>query len=133
MYKGAISAPFLFVDYVYAVYPPYLRHGVDRGDILLRMTKRKLYYKGIRTNIFGIPDFGAKKHKSKKEKSISSKLIYNSSFTSPFKKDTPKTLIVMYDIPHAKKKERDWFRRHLIKFNYHMIQKSVWVGPAPLP
>lgn len=39
----------------------------------------------------------------------------------------------MYDIPHAKKKERDWFRRHLKKFDYIMIQKSVWVGPSPLP
>ena len=39
----------------------------------------------------------------------------------------------MYDIPHEKKKERDWFRRHLKKFNYIMIQKSVWVGPSPLP
>lgn len=39
----------------------------------------------------------------------------------------------MYDIPDLKKKERDWFRRHLIKFNYIMIQRSVWVGPSPLP
>ena len=38
----------------------------------------------------------------------------------------------MYDIPHDMKKERDWFRRHLIKFGYIMIQKSVWVGPSPL-
>ena len=39
----------------------------------------------------------------------------------------------MYDIPKDKKKERDWFRRQLIKFNFRMIQKSVWVGPSPLP
>jgi len=39
----------------------------------------------------------------------------------------------MYDIPHNLKKERDWFRRQLIKFEYIMIQKSVWVGPSPLP
>ena len=39
----------------------------------------------------------------------------------------------MYDIPHNLKKERDWLRRHLIKFGYVMIQKSVWVGPSPLP
>jgi len=31
------------------------------------------------------------------------------------------------------KKERDWFRRHLIKLGYVMIQRSVWVGPSPLP
>lgn len=39
----------------------------------------------------------------------------------------------MYDIPYQKKKERDWFRRQLKKFDYIMIQKSVWVGPSPLP
>ena len=39
----------------------------------------------------------------------------------------------MYDIPTEKKKEREWFRRHLQKFGYVMIQKSVWVGPSPLP
>lgn len=39
----------------------------------------------------------------------------------------------MYDIPSGQKKERDWFRRHLIKFGYVMIQKSVWVGPSTLP
>ena len=59
--------------------------------------------------------------------------LYHVSFLSPFKKDAPKNLIVMYDIPHNLKKERDWFRRQLIKFEYIMIQKSVWVGPSPLP
>ena len=39
----------------------------------------------------------------------------------------------MYDVPYEKKKERDWFRRTLVKFGYIMIQKSVWVGPSPLP
>ena len=39
----------------------------------------------------------------------------------------------MYDIPSGKKKKRDWFRRQLIKFEYIMIQKSVWAGPSPLP
>jgi len=39
----------------------------------------------------------------------------------------------MYDIPHTRKKERDWFRRQLKNFDFIMIQKSVWVGPSPLP
>ena len=33
----------------------------------------------------------------------------------------------------SKKKEREWFRFHLKKFHFIMIQKSVWVGPSPLP
>jgi len=40
---------------------------------------------------------------------------------------------VVYDIPEAMKKERDWFRRQLKNFDFIMIQRSVWVGPSPLP
>lgn len=90
------------------------------------------YYKGIKVNSLGIPVFLLKyknRIKSKKRK----RNFYNSSFISPFKKDSPKNLLVMYDIPSAKRKERDWFRRHLRRFDYVMIQKSVWVGPSPLP
>ncbi len=48
-------------------------------------------------------------------------------------KKQPKNLIVMFDIPENQKKERAWFREHLQKLGYTMIQKSVWVGPSPLP
>ena len=54
-------------------------------------------------------------------------------FTISFPKDAPKNLIVMFDIPESRKGERDWFRRHLKQGNYELIQKSVWVGPSPLP
>jgi len=88
-----------------------------------------IYYKGMRigTSVLSSPEF--KKHKKKTRV----RDFYNTSFPSSFQKDSPKNLIVMYDIPHEKKKERDWFRRHLKKFHYIMIQKSVWVGPSPLP
>ncbi len=100
------------------------------------------YYKGIRVNAFGIP-VSKKSHKSQNQQiskssnnfPITKKQLayYNSSFNSPFQKSSPKNLILMYDIPENQKKERDWFRRHLIRFGYVMIQKSVWVGPSPLP
>ena len=45
----------------------------------------------------------------------------------------PKNLLLLYDIPEDKKNERDWFRKTLIKFSFIMIQRSVWVGPSPLP
>lgn len=94
--------------------------------------KRKLKYKGITVNAFGFPVKVITKHK----KSATKQRIranYNTSFDFEYPKNSPKTLIVMYDIPHNLKKERDWLRRHLIKFEYVMIQKSVWVGPSPLP
>lgn len=90
------------------------------------------YYKGMRVNSFGIPISGSKKRIRIKEKNRK-RDFYKTAFPSPFSKSSPKNLIVMYDIPHFQKKERDWFRRHLIRFGYVMIQKSVWVGPSPLP
>ena len=93
---------------------------------------RRLSYKGMRVNSFGLPIF-LEDEKSRVKTKGRKKAFYNVAFYSPFKKDSPKNLIVMYDIPHLQKKERDWFRRQLVNFGYIMIQKSVWVGPSPLP
>lgn len=86
----------------------------------------------MRVNAFGVPIF-SQNRKSSARTENRKKTFYHITFESPFKKDDSKNLIVMYDIPHGIKKERDWFRRHLVKFGYVMIQKSVWVGPSPLP
>jgi|SRR3989344_2834632 len=94
--------------------------------------KKRLFYKGVEVNIFGIPVF-TRGRESREKTEGRKKDFYHTTFFSPFRKDSPKNLIVMYDIPHSLKKERDWFRRHLIRFEYIMIQKSVWVGPSPLP
>ncbi|HBP00438.1 TPA: CRISPR-associated endonuclease Cas2, partial [Candidatus Uhrbacteria bacterium] len=91
--------------------------------------EKKLFYKGVRVNSFGIPLF-LKDKKSRVKIKNRKKAFYNTTFISPFLENSPKNLMVMYDIPHNLKKERDWFRRHLIKFGYVMIQKSVWVGPS---
>lgn len=95
------------------------------------MNKKIYNYKGVRVNSFGIPVFNSKTNTINNNQK--KKDVYHSSFSFSFKKDSPKNLIVMYDIPEEKKKERDWFRRHLRKFDYIMIQRSVWVGPSPLP
>ena len=96
------------------------------------MTARILRYKGMRVNSLGLPIF-RKGRKSRSKKEGRKKAFYLSTFISPFNKDTPKNLIVMYDIPDNMKKERDWFRRQLVNFGYIIIQRSVWVGPSPLP
>jgi DNA-binding transcriptional regulator PaaX len=96
--------------------------------------RTKFNYKGIEVNSFGIPTFllgNKKKNRIKSQKR--KRNFYNTNFHSPFNKSSPKNLIVMYDIPSDKKRERDWFRRQLKKFEFIMIQKSVWVGPSPLP
>lgn len=93
-------------------------------------TGRKLKYKGMSVNLLGLPSFSDSKPKEEK-KIIKRK--YLRSFISNFSKDAPKILLLIYDIPHTRKKERDWFRRQLKNFDFIMIQKSVWVGPSPLP
>lgn len=99
--------------------------------IFMSYQKRKLYYKGTQVNAFGLPVF--KNEIKNNTRSRSKRASYFISFLSPFKKDAPKNLIVMYDISSIQRRERDWFRRQLVKFGFVMIQKSVWVGPSPLP
>ncbi|MFA6515197.1 MAG: CRISPR-associated endonuclease Cas2 [Candidatus Paceibacterota bacterium] len=92
--------------------------------------KRRLRYKGVEVNAFGLPILYS--NDVKKQNRIV-KRKYLQSFISDFKVSDSKNLLLIYDIPEVMKKERDWFRRQLITFGFIMIQKSVWVGPSPLP
>ena len=89
-----------------------------------------LKYKGMTVNMFGIP---TSPPKNKPKKGVKRNYSRYRCFSFNYPLNTPKNLIVTYDIPYNKRKERDWFRRHLQKFDYVMIQKSIWVGPSPLP
>ena len=127
-------------------------------DILYELSRTTLRYKGARVNLFGIPKLSSYKYGSVKSGISQLKkkqyIIKNNSgwfltprgrkylarkydslvqFKSPFSKNDSKNLLVLFDIPEARKTEREWFRWHLKKFNYVMIQKSVWRGPSPLP
>jgi len=115
-------------------------------------------YRGMRISMFGIPAIFPYKKQSinnavyrlnknsyiskdndyisllpKGRKYVENKKVRFLTFASPYKKESPKNLLVMFDIPEVKKAEREWFRFHLRQFGYEMIQKSVWVGPSPLP
>lgn len=126
-------------------------------DILKELSDTSFNYKGVRVNIFGIPKF--KKYLPSSLRGTMSRLVKEGfvedcnglrvtpkgknyinrkidslkQFDFKFNKDAPKNLILMFDVPEPKKAEREWLRWHLKKFNYIMIQKSVWVGPSPLP
>ncbi len=67
------------------------------------------------------------------KKYIKKKADSLAQFSFNFPKDASKNMIVMFDISEPRKAERGWFRRHLKMGGYIMIQKSVWVGPSPLP
>lgn len=89
------------------------------------------YYKGMKVDLLGLPVDSSKSDRVKKKNR--KRKFYHVSFISPFLEKAPRNLLLIYDIPEPMKKERDWFRRHLIKFGYIMVQRSVWVGPSPLP
>ncbi len=95
--------------------------------------KRYLKYKGITVNSFGFPVFNSGEENVKGVGEKGKRYYQYRQFVYNFPLGSPKNLIVTYDLPSDKRKERDWFRRHLQKFDYIMIQKSVWVGPSPLP
>jgi len=127
-------------------------------EILTELWNTELNYKGVVVNIFGIPHF--KKYSAKSirgtidrlqrngiiEKELVGIVIskygkkyvmkrFNSlkQFDQPKNIPNKKDLLLMFDIPTNKKAHREWLRWHLKKFGYIMIQKSVWVGPSPLP
>jgi len=127
-------------------------------EILKELNSKSFRYKGSRVNFFGIPKFknysqnsisGTLSHlrradfvenvddglqvTPKGQEYIKRKMDSLAQFYFKFDQNAPKDLIVMFDIPETKKAEREWLRWHLKKFNYSMIQKSVWVGPSPLP
>ncbi len=42
-------------------------------------------------------------------------------------------MIIAFDIPESKRKSRYQLRIELVSLGFKMLQKSVWLGPAPLP
>jgi len=129
-----------------------------KQDLLNLFNTKVANYKGVDVNIFGLPIFKDKNYRSVKNvfqslykdeyikvednnmfltnkgKSLLKEMTLSTKiFNFSFPVNAPKNLLLMYDIPEDKKSEREWFRRHLQKFGYIMIQKSVWVGPSPLP
>jgi DNA-binding transcriptional regulator PaaX len=131
-------------------------------EILEKLWNAEFRYKGARANMLGIPIFWENKKdyskdsfdktlsrlvkgglveiksekwfltKTGKEYFENKRKLYL-KFSSPFVLNAPKNLLLMFDIPESKKSERNWLRWHLREFQYFMIQKSVWVGPSPLP
>lgn len=95
--------------------------------------RKYLKYKGVEVNAFGIPTFLLNKDKIIKTGTPGRKYYQYRCFEFNYKVGSLRDLVVMYDFYKDKTKERNWFRRHLQKFGYIMIQKSAWVGPSPLP
>ena len=129
-----------------------------KNDILDILNTPKFYYKGIPMNALFLPVFENKRKQSVRNQfnnlyqdgyidKVKGYYILNKNGKEylnknkkkqlknfePVENNSPKNLLLLYDIPEDKKQERDWFRRTLIKFGFVMVQRSVWVGPSPLP
>lgn len=48
-------------------------------------------------------------------------------------KDMKYKILIIFDIPEKYRKMRDWLRIELISLGFNSVQKSVWLGPSPLP
>ena len=132
----------------------------DVLNYLLKIkNKKSLKYKGVRVGLLGLPDFKHYKYQSlanccsvlkKKEyiREVNGEFLITqkgenfliNNKDSKFRKfsttktdSDPKDLLIIYDIPQNQTSIRNWFRRELISFHFIMIQRSVWVGPSPLP
>ena len=136
-----------------------LSRSLSIGDKILKLLfEPTCRYKGMSISMLGLPAMFPYKKQSinnalsglykngyasrendfisllpKGRKYIENKKAKLVTFDSPFNKESFKNLLLMFDIPEAKKAEREWFRFHLRKFGYVMLQRSVWVGPSPLP
>jgi len=118
------------------------------SDLFKELWNTTHYYKGIPVNFFGIPRFKSynkdsvytalsrlrKKGFIEKEsngwiltplgkKYAEKRMDSLQTFSFNFLKNAPKNLLVLFDIPETRKGEREWFRWHLKKANYMMIQK----------
>jgi len=121
--------------------------------------KPAIRHAGVRLGFLGLPDFKYYKYQTlanrcsmlksggyikeingiyfitnKGEEFLNKKIkTYFRKFTSDKTDKDPKDLLILYDIPQNQTSIRNWFRRELISFHFVMVQRSVWVGPSPLP
>jgi DNA-binding transcriptional regulator PaaX len=95
----------------------------------LRITLSRLKKRGLAENRSGIWAITKKGRKFLKNKLISKIPHFGHLKTENKKKET----VVIFDIPEIRKKQRNWLRMELMVLGFIPLQKSVWLGPAPLP
>lgn len=44
-----------------------------------------------------------------------------------------KTMVIAFDIPECYRRKRTWLRNEIRMLEFRPLQKSVWIGPTPLP
>jgi DNA-binding transcriptional regulator PaaX len=101
------------------------------AEATLRTTLSRLKKRGLVQNknaVWSITEQGKKYLETK----LATLLLPHPIYTESLKK-REKNMIIAFDIPEKYRKKRDWLRIELINLGFSPIQKSVWLGPAPLP
>jgi len=99
----------------------------NKRDRVFRVTLSKLKSRGLiksENEIWKITTEGLRKIAGQK-------LFPKLNLQKP--KKTKQQVIIAFDIPEDKRKSRYWLRVELVSLGFKMLQKSVWLGPAPLP
>ena len=100
----------------------------EASDSSLRVVLSRLKKQGLVKNERGLWNITDKGKEYLKKKLFFRK--HKKRLNAPNKS---RRLIVAFDIPEYKRRERDWLRIELKNLGFKMLQKSVWFGPAPLP
>ena len=95
----------------------------------LRTTLSQLKRRGLIENKKGIWAITQKGKEYLKNK-LASKMPHFRHLKSEKPK---KEMVVVFDIPEKRRRQRDWLRRELTALGFVSLQKSVWLGPASLP
>ena len=102
------------------------------NDQTLRTTLYRLKKKGLAENnnkVWSITQKGKEYLKNQ----FSEKLPKLKLIRAKGKVSQKKNMIIIFDIPETERRKRDWLREALGVLNFSQLQKSVWIGPAPLP
>ena len=94
-----------------------------------RTTLSRLKKRGLVENRNGIWAITKKGRRFLKNKLIS-KIPHFKHFKI---KSEKRNMVIVFDIPELRRKQRNWLRAELVALDFIPLQKSVWLGPAPLP
>jgi len=106
-----------------------------------RVDYQKLKEQTLRTTLSRLKKRGLVKNETviwiitkKGKKYLKNKLISKIPHFKHFKTENKKKeMVIVFDIPELRRKQRNWLRAELVALDFIPLQKSVWLGPAPLP
>ncbi|HDH31707.1 MAG TPA: hypothetical protein ENH26_02965 [Candidatus Wolfebacteria bacterium] len=117
------------MGYTGPIYSSIKRDCREINDTSLRSTFSRLKKQGLIDN-----NNGTWKIKNKGREYLKNIVVSRVPHFGHLKnKDSKKEMIIIFDIPENRRGQRNWLRAELIALDFAILQKSVWLGPSPLP